>query len=225
MTAADAPLINDFTMMLVIHDAFRRDVRRIGDVLTSAADGAPVTPDRAAAVLERWRWVTEQVHHHHGGEDAALWPALRTAVGDDAAVRDLLDRMEDEHRALGPREGELDRNLRAFAAAPSPGRARSALTAWRAFSEVFLAHLAHEERAAVPVLERRLPPEALRRFEADQQRALGLRVTMTRFFPWLIEDASPHRRQHVLGLLPAPLRWVVLRSLPRHRRRTARAWS
>ncbi len=218
------PVPNDFTMMLVIHAAFLRDLRRLTAALEGAADGT-ASPGRAAALLERWEWITEQVHHHHRGEDDVLWPALRRVLPDDPAALQVLDRMEHEHDGLDPLQAELDRGLRAFAAAPDAATARAALGPARAFTDALAAHLAHEERAAVPLLEHRLPPAVLARFERGQQRQLGLRAAMTQFFPWLLDGAPPDRREHVLGRLPAPLRWWVLRSVPAHHRRTAPAWA
>ncbi len=214
---------NDFTMMLVVHDAFRRDLRRIASALDAAAHGGTGRGD-APALLERWQWAAEQVHHHHGGEDAVLWPALREALRDDAPALQLLDRMEHEHGELAPLQAAVDGALHAYAAAPSAATAQAALVPCRAFADALGAHLAHEERDAVPLLESRLPPVALRRFEQRQQRQLGLRVAMTQFFPWLLDEALPQRREHVLGQLPAPLRWLVVCSTPGYRRRTARAW-
>ena len=221
MTANQPP--HDFTMMLVIHDAFLRDLRRLTAALEAAADGTAV-PGRAPALLERWEWMTEQIHHHHHGEDDVLWPALREVLPDDPAALRVLDRMEHEHDELGPRQADLDRSLRAFAAAPSAATARAALGPCRAFADALADHLAHEERDAVPLLEHRLPGAVLHRFERGQQRQLGLRAAMTQFFPWLLDEAPPERREHVLGRLPAPLRWWVLRSVPGHSRRTAPAW-
>jgi hypothetical protein len=192
-------------MMLVIHAAFLRDLRRLTAALEAVADGT-TAPGRAAALPERWKWITEQVHHHHSGEDAVLWSALREVLPDDPAALRVLDRTEHEHDGLDPLRAELDRGLRALAAA-------------------LAAHLAHEERAAVPLLEHRPPPAVPARSERGQQRWLGPRAAMTQFLPRLRDGAPPDRREHVLGRLPAPLRRWVLRSVPAHRRRTAPAWA
>jgi hypothetical protein len=171
--------------------------------------------------------VTEQVHHHHGGRTPRCGPRCgrRSATTRRCATCWTGWRTSTARSAPG-------RASSTGTCAPSRPRRRPAgtvgLTAWRAFSEVFLAHLAHEERAAVPVLERRLPPRRCAASRPDQQRALGLRVTMTRFFPWLIEDASPHRRQHVLGCCPRRCAgWCSARSAPPapHRRRGREARS
>lgn len=215
--------LNDFTMMLVIHDAFRRDVRRIGDALRTAPHGLPA--GRTGALLERWQWISEQLHHHHSGEDRWLWPALREQLRANAAGNTLLDEMEAEHEHLEPALRDFDLALRALVDHPEPERIAVARQAWTTFSTVFEAHLSHEERDAVPLLEQRLPPAALRRFERAQQRTMGFRVAMTQFFPWLLDEAPASRQDHVLAMLPAPLRWAVQKSRKGYERRTVPAWT
>lgn len=115
--------------------------------------------------------------------------------------------------------------LRAVAADSAPARTGVALHAWTTFSALFDAHLDHEERDALPLLEYRLPPAVLRRFERARQRSMGLGVAMTQFFPWLPDGATPQRREHVLAGLPAPLRILVRRSRKGYERRTGPAWN
>ena len=70
----------DTRMMYVMHHAFRRDL-----AMFEAA--ARVTPydDRDAwdALAERWDVFSAQLHHHHSGEDAGLWPLLEQHADDE----------------------------------------------------------------------------------------------------------------------------------------------
>ncbi len=211
--------MNDLTMMLAIHDAFRRDLRRLGAALR--ADDAPA---RAGALLERWDWIADQLHHHHAGEDRWLWPALREHVAARPAAATVLAEMEREHLRLDPLQRAADAALRAFAADPGPARAAATAAALEPFATLVEQHLGHEVRDAVPLLERELPAAALRTYSARQQRSMGLRPAMTRFFPWLLDEAPPERSHRVLGELPRPLRVVVRRSLPSYARAVAPAW-
>ena len=211
--------MNDLTMMLVIHDAFRRDLRRLGAALRDG--GAPA---RSGALLERWEWLVDQLHHHHTGEDRWLWPALREHVASRPDAVTVLAEMEQEHQRLEPPQQAFDAALRAFAADPDAARAAAAAAVLAPFATEVDRHLDHEERDAVPLLEHELPAVVLRRFSARQQRTMGPRPAMTRFFPWLLDEAPPERSRRVLGELPAPLRMVVRRSVPSYARAVAPAW-
>jgi hypothetical protein len=69
--APDGPI--DMTMMYVMHHGFRRDLRNFA----AAAERTPVA-DRMTwqALANRWDLFSEALHHHHRGEDDAIWPAL-----------------------------------------------------------------------------------------------------------------------------------------------------
>ena len=87
----------DMSMMYVMHHAFRRDLA----AFTAAARATPVSDRRAwAALAERWALFAEALHHHHSGEDRALWPLLLERT--DAAGRATLRAMEDEHAEIDP---------------------------------------------------------------------------------------------------------------------------
>jgi len=96
---------DNMIMMYVIHDALRRDLEQ----LTRAAEnGAAFDPARRQAFHAGWELFKAQLHHHHTGEDIALWPRVRTHLEgrpDDLA---LLDVMEAEHVRIGPTIEDID---------------------------------------------------------------------------------------------------------------------
>lgn len=63
----------DLTVMYAAHDAFRRDLERLGD---AAADGTAFTPQVRAG----WDNFRHQLHIHHTAEDSDLWPRVERKV-------------------------------------------------------------------------------------------------------------------------------------------------
>src|SRR5262249_28741066 len=83
-TMPDEPATATRTMGIV-HGALRRDLARIRMTLTAAPypQGRQRTAIAALAV-----WMMDFLHHHHGGEDVGLWPAVRAK---NAAAAQVLD--------------------------------------------------------------------------------------------------------------------------------------
>lgn len=145
----------DVTGMYVMHHAFRRD-------LGNFAAAVPATPidDRVTwrALAARWTRFAEILHKHHRAEDAGLWPLLvRRArmAGDDAALV-TLEAMEAEHAVIDP-------ILRACATGFDQLGQTANLHAQAALKERIVeardhlaAHLAHEERDAMALVQRYL---------------------------------------------------------------------
>jgi iron-sulfur cluster repair protein YtfE (RIC family) len=148
---AEGPL--DMTVMYVFHHAFRRDLARFA----AAAERTPLGEREVwAALAERWRLFDRQLHQHHTVEDKALWPPLlelvtSTGSDDDAAT---LRAMAEEHSGI---DGLLDACGAGFAAMAEAPRAdvRDRLVASvTATREHLGAHLAHEETATLPLIQR-----------------------------------------------------------------------
>ncbi|MGE5288474.1 MAG: hemerythrin domain-containing protein [Micromonosporaceae bacterium] len=202
----------DMTIMLAFHDAFRRDLGH----LARAASRHRVDlqePARRTAFRTGWELFKAQLHLHHTGEDSDLWPRMRAhLVGhpDDLA---LLQAMEDEHGRISPILAAIDE---AFADCDT-GHQRLADTV-DALAAELSGHLAHEERDALPLVQRSLTQAEWKAFEHDQRRRTGIRGA-AQFFPWLLDGASAEQVQAVLGEFPPPLR-VVYRHIwqPRYAR-------
>jgi len=65
---------DDMIMMYVIHDALRRDLEHLTRAVESRAS---LEPDRRQAFDAGWELFKLQLHHHHTGEDTALWPMVQ----------------------------------------------------------------------------------------------------------------------------------------------------
>lgn len=199
-------------IVLAIHDALRRDL----DHLQRATDnGAAGSPARHDAVLAGWMFYAQQLRHHQQSEDMDLWPRARAALTGRDAELALLDEMEAEHAVIDPAIAEVDQALRAIP--HDDGRLAGAVDQFRTS---LVTHLAHEEKAALPLLERTLDDSAWAQFSARQARKSGVRG-ITEFMPWLLHGADPQRAEQVVARLPPPIRFAVNRvALPRFAART-----
>lgn len=195
----------DMSMMLAIHSAFRRDLDR----LTAMAERRD--PDRPV-VTKGWETLKVALHGHHHAEDDQLWPIARAHLegrDDDLTV---LDAMEAEHATLDPLIRRIDEHLTDGGVADDDLAEGVA-----AFRDALSGHLAHEEREALPILQRAVSPAEWQAFEEEQGKRYGLKATLS-LLPWITEDASAPTSQFILSDLPAPLRllnrWVLA---PRYR--------
>jgi hypothetical protein len=133
----------DFTMMFAVHDAFRRELRRLAD---HTGDENPLG----------WQLLTRFLRVHHTAEDAALWPMV--------APHPVLDEMAAEHATIDPLLAAVDTALRTGADhRPAAAALRDGLTA----------HLRHEEEAALPHIDATLAPEDWARFSAAHRDGIG----------------------------------------------------
>jgi Hemerythrin HHE cation binding domain len=197
-----APPPIDFTMMYATHSAFRRDLSLLG----RAAPGGAVAPVRA-----RWGNFKAQLLVHHSVEDEHLWPRVRVCAGKYNGASELLDDMEREHHLLEPLLDAVDR---AMSAPP-----RELVGSIRRLQEVLTAHLDHEERDALPLIQAVCTGADWRDFAGHMARRQGISGAAV-YVPWALEGLGDAERRQFLRALPAPVR--VLSRLawePRYRRR------
>jgi hypothetical protein len=185
----------DFTMMLVGHAAFARDLRRLE---------LAVERGQAGTSLERARWAmfTKQLHTHHRAEDLALWPALREKVVTPDEVK-ILDKMEMEHARIDPEIERIDDAL------TTGGRTRLVANV-RDLSASLTEHMRNEENEALPLVETYLGPAGWATFVAAIRKEQGLR-SASEFLPWLLDGAPQEVEAKVLKLLPPPARFIYRR--------------
>ena len=192
----------DVSVMLLVHDAFRRDLSRL-----AAAVRSLIAPDdrRAAALAEHWGFVSGQLHHHHHAEDDQLWPLVRHHIQGRPADLEILDVMEAERGRIDPLVDAVTTNFAQLARSPGPAESVATAGALDHLASELGAHLDREERRAIPVIAANLTAEDYATFAKAQQRAVGLRGA-ARFFPWILDNADAARATVALGGLPAPLR-------------------
>lgn len=200
-------------MMFVIHDALRRDAAH----LARAVEHRDVEdPQRRQAFLTGWDVFKRQLRHHHEGEDRDLWPLVRAYLPARDEESALLTEMEREHERIDPLITAVDTAM------------RNTDTGWLAeatvsFREELLAHLQHEERDAVPLMESVLTPQDWKAFSRAQRKSAGF-TGAKEFFPYILDQADPDRAARIRKALPPPLRLLVGRVWQPRYAETAR-WS
>jgi iron-sulfur cluster repair protein YtfE (RIC family) len=201
MKTTDANLVsdNDLKLMETLHAAFRRDTARLAGVSARFSSREAEVHD---ALLLGWHGFSWSLHHHHVVEDDYIWPLMRQRLADDPDDLAVLDAMEAEHALIDP---ALDAVEQAF---DDPERGPEELPARIGeLVDLVHGHLGHEEHDAFPLIKRvitvkeweMLSKDALKELSFNQIAELG---------PYLLEGASPERRQSVLRELPLPLRLV-----------------
>ncbi|MFQ6331400.1 hemerythrin domain-containing protein [Nocardia sp. CWNU-33] len=183
----------DVTMMILVHNAFRRDLLRMQAAATEVGDD----PAALTALRAGWRTFSEYLTIHHTSEDEVLWPTLQAKPDAHTA---LLTQMAQEHAQLDPLLEQIEQDLAQASTTHLVARLER-------LAEVLIGHLDHEEGAALPLVRETLTPQEWTAFGNDQRRRIGIKGGAW-FFPWLLDGASPQTRAFALGLLPPPLRLV-----------------
>jgi hypothetical protein len=213
--APDGPI--DLTMMYLLHHGFRRDLARFAD----AARRTPVAePTTWRALLERWDLFALLLEDHHTKEDEHVWPLLDEALreaGDAAGLR-VLEAMAAEHEGIDPVLAAAREHLASMAARPEAPTRAALVDGFTAAREVVDHHLAHEERAAVPLLQRYVPEDAWARLDREHLRGgLGPRQLL-QLVPWAVQGLHPEITAEPLRRAGLGFRLLLRLGRPRFRR-------
>jgi iron-sulfur cluster repair protein YtfE (RIC family) len=209
-----------FTIVYLIHEAFRRDLARMSAALRSPRIDAP----RARQLREHWGIINEQLHHHHQVEDKSLWPLVRPKLSGQEADLAVLDQMEAQHQTLEPKCEAVERGFASLSAAPSTTAGAELASEIDDLENVLAAHLDDEESKCFPVIDKALSPEEFESFGKATAKAVGMRGS-AKFFPWIFDGADPVERTAVLSMPPPPVR-ILSRYVwePRYERQVATLW-
>jgi hemerythrin-like domain-containing protein len=185
----------DMTMMLVIHDALRRDLESIARAAAVTGDD----PARLHATNFGWQLFKTFLTLHHTTEDAVLWPRMRELVAGRPDDLELLDAMEAEHARIEPLLAAVEAEL----ADQEGGHARLG-DATDALAAEVKAHLSHEERDALPLIGRNLSAAEWARFGEESRDRVGMdRAAL--YLPWLLDGARADRVENVMQNVPPHL--------------------
>jgi hemerythrin-like domain-containing protein len=186
---------HDMAMMLVFHDALRRDVGQIARISATTTDD----PRRVMATVAGWQMFKTYLHVHHGCEDDVLWPALGKTLAERPDDLALVTALEAEHAAIDPTLNAIDATL---ANPASPPDRLGDLAA--ALSSTLHAHLHHEEGEGLPLIDATVTDQLWQDFGQEHAKRIGPQAP--RVFPWMLDGLEEDKTEHILGLLPEPVR-------------------
>jgi hypothetical protein len=219
--AAGGPPRGRFTIVYMIHEAFRRDLGRLSSALrTPGVDEA-----RARQLGAHWEFVNEQLHHHHEVEDASLWPLVRPKLSDRNDELAVLSEMEAQHLVLLPLCGEISEGFATLAQQPGVEKCGDLAGLIDELGSQLGTHLDDEEQRCFPVIDQALSFEEFESFGKATAKAVGMRGS-AKFFPWIFDGANPVDCKAVMSMPPPPVR-VLCRYMwePRYERTVAKIWA
>jgi hypothetical protein len=210
-----------FTIVLLIHEAFRRDIGR----LISAVRSPGLDQFRARDLGVHWGFVKDQLHHHHRVEDQSLWPLVRPKIAGQSDELAVLDEMEAQHLTLGPKCDAVDHGFATLSQTPGGRSGEELAEQLDALGISLGSHLDAEESQCFPVIDSALSAEEFESFGKATAKAVGMRGS-ARFFPWIFDGADARERDAVLQMPPPPVR-ILCRYVwePRYERQVATLWS
>lgn len=205
----------DLTIMLVSHDAFRRDLRRLEKAAANRLDDDPVARKR---VETGWEIFKTQLRFHHEGEDRDLWPRMVKGLAHRPQTLATLRELEAEHDLIDPLLARIDTVL-ADPHTP-PDQVERAVAE---FADSLEGHLEHEEKEGLPYVAEALTAQEWKAFTADQRNQLGLSGA-AELFPWLLDNATEENVERVRSFMPMPMR-MALKNLWSPAYRARDTWS
>jgi hemerythrin-like domain-containing protein len=219
--AAGGPPRGRFTIVYLIHEAFRRDLKR----LSSALRAVGVDQQRARQLGAHWAFIEDQLHHHHEVEDASLWPLVRPKLSGREDELGVLIEMEVQHKELLPQCAGIERGFITLVEQPSAEACSDLAGQIDELGSALGAHLDNEEQHCFPVIDQALTLEEFQSFGKATAKAIGMRGS-AKFFPWIFDTANPVERKAVLSMPPPPVR-VLCHYVwePRYTRTVASIWA
>ncbi|WP_242608939.1 hemerythrin domain-containing protein [Actinomadura formosensis] len=178
----------DMTPMYAMHNALRREVEHLAKATARMGDD----PRRVLAAAVGWELFKKALHVHHTTEDDALWPPMREALASRPGDLALLEAMEAEHAAIDPIIEAVDKGTD-----PIGDLADALATALNA-------HLEHEEREALPLIDATVTPEQWQNFGRLHGSRIG--PDAPRLFPWILDGVDEKTAAVLLAPLPEPVR-------------------
>jgi hemerythrin-like domain-containing protein len=199
----------DTAMMGIVHSALRRDLTRCTTALT-----APTPPARAqrAALAAHLIWMMDFLHGHHEGEDAGLWPLIRSL---NPSAGELLDQMEHDHAQIAPAVESLRESTHRYAQDDGGSAREELIDALAALRAVLDPHLHREEAEMMPVVARTLTHARWESFNQEHYVKPKTKTELGQEGHWLIDSLDPAGYKIVVGSVPPIPRFVLLHAFAR----------
>jgi hemerythrin-like domain-containing protein len=185
----------DMTMMFAIHDALRRELERIARITARVDED----PRHILSTAVGWELFKKFLTAHQTSEDVKIWPVMAAPLVGRTSELALVADMEAEHGTIAPLLADIDA---ALADRDSGPERLGGLT--DTLRTRLGAHLDHEERDALPLVDATLSPEQWQDFGAEQRGRLV--DDAARYLPWLLDDADAAKVARILAKVPEPVR-------------------
>jgi len=218
MTTTQLTRPADTSMMRIVHDALRRDLDRLSEVLHE--DSSP-DEDRRTALGRHIDWMVVFLQRHHAGEDRGLFPVVGERRPDAAA---LLGDMDRDHRDVADAIDVVTSTVGSDRHLGTPESHAAVTAAVDRLREVLVPHLRREEDELLPIVAACMTHGEWSAIE--QEHFVGSRSMYELGLEghWLIDGADEADRATVVGVVPAVPRFVLLHGLARTYLRRRDAW-
>jgi hemerythrin-like domain-containing protein len=194
----------DTRMMGIVHSALRRDLTRTATALT--AQNPPADAQRVA-LAAHLTWMMDFLHRHHEGEDAGLWPLVRSL---DPSAGDLLEQMEHDHAQITPEMAALSTATACYRGDGAAAARDGVVAALASLRAVLDPHLLREEAEMMPIVSRALTNEQWEDFNQEHYIKTKSKSELGREGHWLIDSIDPAGYKVVVGNVPPIPRFVLL---------------
>lgn len=196
-------------MMGIVHSALRRDLTRTSSVL--GADALPADGQRAA-IAAHLAWLMDFLHHHHKGEDAGLWPLVRSL---NPSSGGLLDEMEGDHARIAPEMAATTAAADRYSSDATEAARDEVTSAVTSLRAVLDPHLSREEEEMMPVVSATLTNEQWESFNQEYYVKPKSMTQLGHEGHWLIDSIDPGGYQVVVGNVPPVPRFILLHAFAR----------
>ena len=218
MKSHDGPA--DTRMMGIVHEALKRDLRRVRQLLSEAP--APRSRQRVA-LGQHVIWMLDFLHAHHSGEDSGLWPLVRRR---NPAAAELLDSLEADHARIAPAADVTAARAREYTASTDDSARVALIEALDGLVEVLEPHLDREVAEAMPVVAASITEREWDALEQQYNIKPKTKWQLAMEGHWLVEGIDAEGYDLVVHKVPAVLRFVLLHGFgPVYRRRAEARWT
>jgi iron-sulfur cluster repair protein YtfE (RIC family) len=212
MTETSSAPLTDVHDMVVVHRAFRREFRLLPELARAVPAGDTA---RASVLVGHARMVLTGLHLHHTSEDLLLWPKLLDRCTPDA---ELVHRMEAQHERVSDAIERIGPALDRWEAEARPAVTEEVAAAFDELRTALVEHLDDEEREILPLAARHISQaewNALGEHGMQDMRKKDLPI----MFGAVTEEATPEEKEHMLAVVPPPIRFLLRTVFARRYRR------
>lgn len=137
----------DVRPMIMLHDALRRELRLLPDLVRSVPEA---DPERGLIISEHITFVSSILYAHHHGEDVVLWPILFERAPEQIAASVHL--MQDHHARIEELGTQIAAALPLWRGRTDPADGKHLADLFDSLVDVLDEHLDGEEELILPVV-------------------------------------------------------------------------